>query len=147
MSFTHSCAHAHLIPIFPASERYHGSSIVPNKSSSMEGGSLSSQDLLAFPRGRLVMTLCLWLLWVLRAGLGGACPQSFGVKSPTVRGRLSFFSIILQEDKAIQLGGREQIVGHLGGFQLIHPLSVCLQRTLDLTGRWPGDCKVCVTCG
>lgn len=38
MSFTHSCAHAHLIPIFPASERYHGSSIVPNKSSSMEGG-------------------------------------------------------------------------------------------------------------
>lgn len=47
----------------------------------------------------------------------------------------------------MQLGGREQIAGHLEGFQLIYSLSVCLERTLDLTGRWPGECRVSVTCG
>lgn len=145
MSFTHSCAHAHLIPIFPASERYHGSSIVPNKSSSVEGGSLSWQDLLASPRGRLLVAL----LWLLRAGAGSClCPKALGSVPPHFWGQsLSFFRIVFQEDKAMQLGGREQIVGHLEGFQLMYSLSVCLERTLDLTGRWPGECKVCVTSG
>lgn len=139
MSFTHSCAHAHFIPIFPASQRYHGSSIVPNKSSSVEGGSLSWQDLLASPRGRL--------LWVLRAGAGSCLCPKVGLDPPTLQGSLSFFRLVFQGDKAMQLGGREQIVGHLEGFQLMYSLSVCLERTLDLRGRWPGECKVCVTSG
>lgn len=74
-------------------------------------------------------------------------PQSFGFDPPTLQGSLSFFRLVFQGDKAMQLGGREQIVGHLEGFQLMYSLSVCLERTLDLRGRWPGECKVCVTSG
>lgn len=127
MSFTHSCAHAHLIPIFPGSQRYPGSSIVPNKSSSMQGGSLSSR-----------------ISWhsLGEAGNGSVCGCSakLWVQSPTL-GAASPFSVSFFRE------GEEQSVEHLGGFQLIYPLSVCLGRTLDLRGRWPGEGKVCVTCG
>lgn len=79
-------------------------------------------------------------------GCCGGSPAELWVQSPHWA-RLSFFRIIFQEDKAMQSGGREQIAGHLEGFQLMYSLSVCLERTLDLPGRWPGECGVGVTGG
>lgn len=142
MSFTHSCAHAHLIPIFPASQRYHGSSIVPNKSSSVEGGSLSSRISWHSLEGAVTGSAAAAV--ATQPGLEVPLPQSLGFNPPHCGARLSLFRVIFQEDKAMQSGGREQIVGHLEGFQLMYSLSVCLQRTLDLPGRWPGECRVCV---
>lgn len=114
MSFTHSCAHAHFIPIFPASQRYHGSSIVPNKSSSVEGGSLSWQDLLASPRGRL--------LWVLRAGAGSClCPKALGSVPPHSRAASRFSGSFFRETKRCSWEGESKLLGTLKAFSWCIP--------------------------
>lgn len=138
MSFTHSCAHAHLIPIFPGSQRVpwelHCSQ---QKLLHGKGGGFIMKDLLAFPWGEAGND-SVPALGTLRAqGKAlGSIPPHFGAASPFFQCNFSGW-----QSHAVW-EGEKQIFGHLEGFQLIYLFLISLFREDSWSQGQIGECKV-----